>query len=139
MAVRSLRQTLAAYRTGGGDPTTRLTDGAFLHASYTPAGPATLWLRWTRDPAPVDDCGLVAEAWGPGREWMLNGVDALTGTDDDPNAAMQRLDLGAEPVGEATSCYGARFGERSEPNRTPQAARNVTYSLESAAPWAVSR
>ena len=71
MAVRSLRQTLAAYCAGGFDPTTRLMDDSFLHATHTPDGPATLWLRWARDPAPVDGSGLVADAWGTGRDWLL--------------------------------------------------------------------
>jgi 3-methyladenine DNA glycosylase/8-oxoguanine DNA glycosylase len=92
VAVRSLRQTLAAYRAGGGDPTTRLTDHSFLHATHTPDGPATLRLRWLRDPAPVDECGLVAEAWGPGRDWILGAVDELTGAADCPSDAMRRFD-----------------------------------------------
>jgi len=41
------------------------------------------------------------------------------------------ITIGAEPLGEATGCYGGRFGERSEPNEKPQAARGVTYPLES--------
>ena len=101
MAVRSLRQTLAAYRVGGGDPTTRLTDHSFLHASFTPDGPATLWLRWSRDPAPVDACGLVAEAWGPGRDWMLSGIDSLTGAGDRPSEATQHFDGAPSAVSRA--------------------------------------
>lgn len=101
VAVRSLRQTLATYRAGGGDPTTRLTDQSFLHATYTPEGPATLWLRWCRDPAPVDDCGLVAQAWGPGRDWLLSGIDALTGAGDQPCEAMQRFDGAPSAVSRA--------------------------------------
>lgn len=97
MAVRSLRQTLAAYRAGAFDPTTRLTDHSFLHATHTPDGPATVWLRWAGDPAPVDACGLVADAWGPGGEWLLSTVDSMTGVDDRPSDAIQRFD-GAPPV-----------------------------------------
>lgn len=91
MAVRSLRQTLAPYRAGGLDPTTRLTDRSFLHATHTPHGPATLRLRWARDPAPVADCGLLADAWGPGREWLLGSVDPMTGRGDDPSQAVARF------------------------------------------------
>ena len=91
VAVRSLRQTLAAYRSGGYDPTTRLTTHSFLHATYTPDGPATLWLRWARDPAPITECGLAADAWGPGRGWILGTVDSLTGGDDRPSAALARF------------------------------------------------
>jgi 3-methyladenine DNA glycosylase/8-oxoguanine DNA glycosylase len=101
VAVRSLRQTLAAYRAGGGDPTTRLTDLSFLHATYTPDGPATISLRWSRDPAPVDSCGLVAEAWGPGRDWMLGAVDDLTGAGDRPSEVMLQFDAAPLAVSRA--------------------------------------
>src|SRR5262249_45670486 len=62
-----------------------------------PEGPATLLVRWTRDPAPVAECGLAADAWGPGREWMLGGVDELTGAADSPSDVWRRFD-GAPPV-----------------------------------------
>ena len=91
MAARSLRQTLAAYRSGAFDPTTHLTSHLFLHATHTPDGPATLRLRWGRDPAPIADCGLVADAWGPGRTWILDSVDSLTGGDDQPSVAISRF------------------------------------------------
>jgi 3-methyladenine DNA glycosylase/8-oxoguanine DNA glycosylase len=97
VAVRSLRQTLAAYRAGGFDPTTQLTDHSFLHATYTPDGPATLWLQWANDPAPVADCGLTARAWGPGSAWLLGMVDSMTGSDDQPSQATQRF-VGSPPV-----------------------------------------
>ena len=92
MAVRSLRQTLTAYRAGGFDPTTRLTNHSFLHATHTPDGPATLRLRWAHDPAPIAECGLIADAWGPGRAWLLATVDSMTGRDDQPSEAMVRFE-----------------------------------------------
>jgi 3-methyladenine DNA glycosylase/8-oxoguanine DNA glycosylase len=101
VAVRSLRQTLAAYRAGGADPTTRLSDRSFLQATYTPDGPASLCLRWSHDPAPVAECGLVAEAWGPGRDWMVSTVDGLTGAADRPSEAMRRFDGGPMVVSRA--------------------------------------
>lgn len=79
---RSLCRTLAAYRNGFGDPTTRLEPGRFLRASLTPDGPGTLLLRWDREPADPDRAGLFADAWGPGAEWLLARVDALTGRHD---------------------------------------------------------
>jgi 3-methyladenine DNA glycosylase/8-oxoguanine DNA glycosylase len=97
VAVRSLRETLAAYRVGGFDPTTRLTDESFVHATHTPDGPATLWLRWAQDPAPADEAGLVADAWGPGRDWLLAMVDSMTGADDRPCDATRQFD-GAPPA-----------------------------------------
>jgi len=41
------------------------------------------------------------------------------------------IEEGAESIGEATNCYGASFGERSEPKKKPFAARTVTYPLKS--------
>ena len=66
---------LSAYRFGSGDPTTRLGPGEFWRASLTPAGPATLRINWLGDR--VD-----AEAWGAGRQWMLDRVEAMTGALD---------------------------------------------------------
>jgi 3-methyladenine DNA glycosylase/8-oxoguanine DNA glycosylase len=79
---RSLRRTLGPHRTGVADPTTRIEPGMFSRATLTPDGPGTLLLRWTDDPAPVEVAGLSAEAWGPGADWLLERVDALTGTHD---------------------------------------------------------
>ncbi len=70
-----IASSLAAYRFGNGDPTTRLRAGEFWRASFTPDGPATLRVTWSA--AAVD-----AEAWGAGREWMLDRVSAMTGAFD---------------------------------------------------------
>lgn len=85
-APRSLRRTLSVYRHGTGDPTTRLGDGLFVRATLTPHGPGTLRLRWRHDPAPVDECGLDAEAWGPGADWLLERAARMTGAHDFPGA-----------------------------------------------------
>lgn len=90
---RSLRRTLSVHRNGFGDPTTRLEPGRFLRATFTPEGPGTLLLRWEHDPAPPDECGLGADAWGPGAAWLLDRVDDLTGRHD----TAVRFD-GAHPV-----------------------------------------
>jgi 3-methyladenine DNA glycosylase/8-oxoguanine DNA glycosylase len=92
-APRSLRRTLSVYRSGVGDPTTRLDGRSFLRATHTPDGPGTLLLRWDSDPSLVDDCGLDADAWGPGATWLLASVDDLTGARDRPVAFP-----GAHPV-----------------------------------------
>jgi 3-methyladenine DNA glycosylase/8-oxoguanine DNA glycosylase len=81
-APRSLRRTLAAHRSGFGDPTTNIGDGEFRRVTLTPEGPGTIRLRWTADPADPTDSGLDAEAWGPGRDWLLGGVESLTGALD---------------------------------------------------------
>lgn len=72
----SIPTTLAGYRFGSHDPTTRLGLGEFWRASFTPEGPATLRITW-------DGGRLDADAWGPGREWMLEQVDGMVG-DLDP-------------------------------------------------------
>ncbi len=69
-------------RAGASDPTTRLGEGRFLRATLTPDGPGTLLISWRNDPAPVAECGLAAQAWGPGAGWLLGRVDAMTGHDD---------------------------------------------------------
>jgi 3-methyladenine DNA glycosylase/8-oxoguanine DNA glycosylase len=70
---------LSAYRFGTGDPTTRLTTGLgageFWRASFTPAGPATLRITWNGGT-------IEAQAWGDGREWMLEQVTPMTGAHD---------------------------------------------------------
>lgn len=81
-SARSLRRTLSVYRAGARDPTTRLSDGRFVHATLTPDGPGTLRLRWRADPVEAAAAGLDAEAWGPGARWLLARVDAMTGTAD---------------------------------------------------------
>lgn len=83
-APRSLRRTLSVHRTGFWDPTTRVADGRFTRATLTPDGPGTLTITWRADPAPVDQCGLDAEAWGPGSDWLLGTVDGLVGSHDRP-------------------------------------------------------
>jgi 3-methyladenine DNA glycosylase/8-oxoguanine DNA glycosylase len=70
------RTTLSQYRYGVYDPTTRLSDGEFWRATLTPCGPGTLHLDWRSGT-------LVRRAWGPGADWLLDGVPALTGSTDD--------------------------------------------------------
>ena len=98
MTVRSLRRTLGVYRAGSYDPTTRLSDRSFIHATLTPDGPATLMLGWERDPSPVDDSLTRIEAWGPGAGWLVDGVDRLTGSHDSPADAIRRCADLSPPV-----------------------------------------
>jgi 3-methyladenine DNA glycosylase/8-oxoguanine DNA glycosylase len=92
VTVRSLRHTLAAYRAGSHDPTTRLSGGSFMHATLTPEGPATLLLGWGRDPAPVSESLTRVEAWGPGSDWLIERVDRMAGTHDSPDAASRQCE-----------------------------------------------
>jgi 3-methyladenine DNA glycosylase/8-oxoguanine DNA glycosylase len=73
-----VRLTLSPHRRGSGDPATaRTPDGALWRASMTPVGPGTLRLLQRPD-------AVEAHAWGPGAEWLLDGVPDLLGAADDP-------------------------------------------------------
>ncbi|MBD8869585.1 DNA-3-methyladenine glycosylase family protein [Nocardioides donggukensis] len=70
---------LAAHRRGGGDPTYRIDQaGGHWRGIGSPEGPATLHVT-TR----AADGVVVARAWGPGADWVLDGLPALLGADDD--------------------------------------------------------
>lgn len=71
-----LRRTLGILCHGAGDPVTRFAGGRFWWASRTPLGPGTLALR-------TEPGGVLAEAWGPGAPWLLDGVPELIGQPDD--------------------------------------------------------
>ncbi|RSS76815.1 DNA-3-methyladenine glycosylase [Streptomyces sp. WAC06614] len=76
--------TLGPLRRGPGDPTFRTTpDGSVWRATRTPQGPGTLRVA-------VHDGRVTAEAWGPGADWLLEGLPALLGADDDPAAFVPR-------------------------------------------------
>ncbi|MBM9440365.1 DNA-3-methyladenine glycosylase 2 family protein [Streptomyces bryophytorum] len=79
-----VRRTLLPLRRGPADPAFRIdADGTVWRASRTPAGAGTLRLRGSA-------AALEAEAWGPGAEWLLDGLPALLGADDDPSAFTPR-------------------------------------------------
>ncbi len=68
-----LLATLAPLRRGAGDPTFRLTpDGAVWRTAPAPPGPATYRLAF--------EAGAIwMTAWGPGAEWVLDGLPGLLG------------------------------------------------------------
>ncbi|MCC3767211.1 DNA-3-methyladenine glycosylase [Streptomyces sp. UNOC14_S4] len=75
-----LGRTLGVLARGPGDPAYRVTeDGSVWRASRTPAGPGTLR-------ATARDGRVEAEAWGPGADWLLDGLPALLGAEDEPAA-----------------------------------------------------
>ncbi|MFH9423852.1 DNA-3-methyladenine glycosylase family protein [Streptomyces sp. NPDC017529] len=80
-----LHRTLGVLGRGPGDPAFRVVDGAVWRASRTPEGPATLCVRIRPGAGEAE-----AEAWGPGAAWMLDGLPALLGEDDDPAAFTPR-------------------------------------------------
>ena len=74
-----LTLTLAPLQRGRFDPTCRIAPGVAVRATRTPDGPATLEVR-------RDGTEVVARAWGPGAACALDGVPALLGFDDHPEA-----------------------------------------------------
>ncbi|MFE8010220.1 DNA-3-methyladenine glycosylase family protein [Streptomyces sp. NPDC057418] len=80
-----LRLVLSPLRRGPADPTYRaLPDGSFWRATRTPAGPGTLRVSAARDGR------ISAAAWGPGAQWLLDGLPGLLGAGDDPDAFRPR-------------------------------------------------
>lgn len=74
-----LARTVGVLRRGPGDPAFRTEpDGSVWRASRTPLGPGTLRLARLRTGE------VEAHAWGPGAEWLLDGVPALCGAEDEP-------------------------------------------------------
>jgi 3-methyladenine DNA glycosylase/8-oxoguanine DNA glycosylase len=83
-----LARTLGVHRRGRGDPAYQ-TDaaGAAWRTSLTPDGPATLRVHPTPGAAGAEDGrpAIHAMAWGPGAAWLLAGLPAQLGADDDPD------------------------------------------------------
>ena len=68
--------TLAPLAHGRGDPSVRVMPNEFRRASWTSIGPGTLRL--------VRSGGVItATAWGPGAEWLIDGVPELLGAGED--------------------------------------------------------
>lgn len=67
-----LPRTLGPLRRGTGDPTLRIDVTRAWRATRTAAGPASLALE-------LRGRELVAEAWGPGAELLLDGLPAFVG------------------------------------------------------------
>ena len=65
----------------------RVAAGAAVRASVTPDGPATVEIS-------VSGAVASARAWGPGAGWLLDGLPALLGLDDNPTG----FDPGLHPV-----------------------------------------
>ncbi|MDP9609559.1 DNA-3-methyladenine glycosylase family protein [Streptomyces demainii] len=79
-----LARNLGVLRRGPGDPAFQVgADGAYWRASRTPAGPGTLRIAHEGE-------RIEGRAWGPGAEWLLDGLPALLGADDDPSVFVPR-------------------------------------------------
>jgi 3-methyladenine DNA glycosylase/8-oxoguanine DNA glycosylase len=98
-----LAGVLAPLRRGRGDPTwCSAADGAVIwRAGTTPDGPATVRLRRRTDGT------VVAQAWGPGAAWTLDGLPALLGVEDRPEDFVAVHPLVADA---ARRLPGLRFG-----------------------------
>ncbi|MFG2873355.1 DNA-3-methyladenine glycosylase family protein [Streptomyces sp. NPDC048338] len=85
-APTDLGLVLGPLRRGPADPTFRATpDGSFWRATRTPVGPGTLRVALNRGEGVVE-----AEAWGPGADWLLDGLPQLLGAEDEPAAFTPR-------------------------------------------------
>lgn len=84
-----VRSTLSVLGRGPHDPTTRWDAGGVWRTFRTPAGAATVRIRY-----PAADGGIRATAWGPGAEWAIDAVPALLGRDDDWDG----LDVSGTPL-----------------------------------------
>ncbi|MFC8276802.1 DNA-3-methyladenine glycosylase family protein [Streptomyces sp. NPDC057271] len=83
-APTDLGLTLGPLRRGPADPTFRTTpDGSVWRSARTPEGPGTLRVALRQGTAE-------AEAWGPGAQWLLDGLPRLLGAEDDPDAFVPR-------------------------------------------------
>jgi 3-methyladenine DNA glycosylase/8-oxoguanine DNA glycosylase len=71
-----LRALLGPLVRGSGDPTMHVAAGAAIRASATPEGAGTIEVR-------VAGASILASAWGPGADWLLDGLPAALGLDDD--------------------------------------------------------
>ena len=71
--------TTGMHRRGSRDPAFRIEpSGAIWRTSHTPDGAGTIRIA-------VDTAGAVeGRAWGPGADWLLDGLPRFLGVDDDP-------------------------------------------------------
>ena len=83
--------TLSALRLGPLDPQTRIENGAFMRATWTPAGPASFRLT-------VAGGGMHVQAWGDGGASIVAELPALLGAADRPADLVAYHPLVAELV-----------------------------------------
>ncbi|WP_306434458.1 DNA-3-methyladenine glycosylase family protein [Actinomadura roseirufa] len=96
-----LHAVLAPHQRGPRDPAFQADPGGTIwRASHTPCGAGTIRLRRAGDV-------IEAEAWGPGAEWLLDGVPGLLGADDEPETFTPRHPIVGE---QALRRPGLRIG-----------------------------
>ncbi|WP_313022575.1 DNA-3-methyladenine glycosylase 2 family protein [Mobilicoccus sp.] len=86
-----VRATLGTLRRGAGDPTWRRLPDGFATAWRTPEGEVAV--RFAERPT---QGAVVVEAWGPGAEWVCDGVPRILGEDDDVSTFVPHHALVAE-------------------------------------------
>jgi 3-methyladenine DNA glycosylase/8-oxoguanine DNA glycosylase len=105
-----LALTLSPHRRGGGDPAWRRTpDGAIWRTSRTPEGPGTLRVT-------VSGGEVLAQAWGPGADWLLQTLPSLLGADDDVAgfaAMLARLTRSGDPRQARAAAFVAGLADRA--------------------------
>ena len=80
-----VRVTLSVQGRGRSDPTFHIDEaGAVWRTSLTPDGPATIRVT-ARSPAASAPAGpvVLAQAWGPGADWLLDALPGALGLHDD--------------------------------------------------------
>ena len=73
-----VRATWGVLRRGAGDPAWRVVAGALWRATTTPDGPVTL-----RTTTRAAEGAVLADAWGPGADWVLDALPTMLGEGDD--------------------------------------------------------
>ena len=96
-----VRLTLSVHGRGRSDPTFRVDRaGAVWRTSLTPEGPGTIRVAATNPKPPQPDTSaaagtrVLAQAWGPGADWLLDTLPATLGLHDD----LSGFDPGTHPV-----------------------------------------
>ena len=97
----AVRLTLSVHGRGRSDPTFRVDGaGAVWRTSLTPEGPGTIRVvATTPKPLQTDASApagtrVLAQAWGPGADWLLDTLPATLGLHDD----LSGFDPGTHPV-----------------------------------------
>jgi 3-methyladenine DNA glycosylase/8-oxoguanine DNA glycosylase len=79
-----VRRTLSVQGRGRGDPTFATDEaGGIWRTSLTPAGPGTIRVLPGRVAADGSATRVRAQAWGPGAQWLLDGLPGALGAFDD--------------------------------------------------------
>ncbi len=81
-----LARTLGPFRTGGSDPSLRITPSSVWRASRTPDGPATVQIVASDALDGRLASRFAVRAWGPGAAWAEAHAGDLLGFEDDPDA-----------------------------------------------------